>query len=397
MRQSVDIAVVGAGMVGLAIAHLLANNPLANVTVVDAGSKPSFSPQDDLSLRVSAIAPGSVDLLDKIGAWEEIESGRACPYRDMRVWDAAGHVEGPETLAFSAAEFGTRQLGFIVENNLVRAALLNAANQSNVAIRFETRINTMRNNADRYELELESGRTLSPQLVIAADGARSFVRESAGIDVDSWPHQQNAFVTHVTPELHHRNTAWQRFLPDGPIGLLPLQDGRVSIVWSTTPENANAALAMSEQQLSSRLTEVSGGILGRLEPTGERGAFPLQSQHAEHYVMPGLALIGDAAHSIHPLAGQGVNLGFADALKLADVLTQAIESGEVIGDRPVLRKYERSRKGDNQLMLSFVNGLNKLFSAEYSSLRPLRGAGMFAFNKSGPLRAHAVRVALGIR
>ena len=396
MKQPIDIVIVGAGMVGLAIANLLRKSDLANVTVIDAGKKPIFSLEDDLSLRVSAIAPGSVELLRAIGVWDEIATERACPYRDMRVWDAAGHADGPETVAFSAAEFAAPQLGFIVENILVRTALLNKVAQTNVATRFETTIKSMRKSSNRYELELDSGRTLAPELVIGADGARSFIRDAAAIEIDSWPHEQKAFVTHLMPELDHRNTAWQRFLTDGPLGILPLHDGRVSIVWSTTPENADDALAMTDEQLASRLTEISGGVLGRLTPSGDRGAFPLESQHAKHYVTPGLALVGDAAHAIHPLAGQGVNLGFADAIKLAEVLVSALEGGEFIGDRPVLRKYERARKGDNQLMLNFVRGLNKLFSAEYSSLQPLRGAGMAAFNKSGPLREHAVRVALGL-
>jgi 2-octaprenylphenol hydroxylase len=396
MKQPIDIVIVGAGMVGLAIANLLGKSDLANVTVIDAGKKPIFSLEDDLSLRVSAIAPGSAELLRAIGVWDEIATERACPYRDMRVWDAAGHADGPETVAFSAAEFAAPQLGFIVENILVRTALLNKVAQTNVATRFETTIKSMRKSSNRYELELDSGRTLAPELVIGADGARSFIRDAAAIEIDSWPHEQKAFVTHLMPELDHRNTAWQRFLTDGPLGILPLHDGRVSIVWSTTPENADDALAMTDEQLASRLTEISGGVLGRLTPSGDRGAFPLESQHAKHYVTPGLALVGDAAHAIHPLAGQGVNLGFADAIKLAEVLVRALEGGEFIGDRPVLRKYERARKGDNQLMLNFVRGLNKLFSAEYSSLQPLRGAGMAAFNKSGPLREHAVRVALGL-
>jgi 2-octaprenylphenol hydroxylase len=396
MKQPIDIVIVGAGMVGLAIANLLGKSDLANVTVIDAGKKPIFSLEDDLSLRVSAIAPGSAELLRAIGVWDEIATERACPYRDMRVWDAAGHADGPETVAFSAAEFAAPQLGFIVENILVRTALLNKVAQTNVATRFETTIKSMRKSSNRYELELDSGRTLAPELVIGADGARSFIRDAAAIEIDSWPHEQKAFVTHLMPELDHRNTAWQRFLTDGPLGILPLHDGRVSIVWSTTPENADDALAMTDEQLASRLTEISGGVLGRLTPSGDRGAFPLESQHAKHYVTPGLALVGDAAHAIHPLAGQGVNLGFADAIKLAEVLVSALEGGEFIGDRPVLRKYERARKGDNQLMLNFVRGLNKLFSADYSSLQPLRGAGMAAFNKSGPLREHAVRVALGL-
>lgn len=396
MKQPVDIVIVGAGMVGLAVANLLAQSDLANVTVIDAGRKPDFSSAGELSLRVSAIAPGSVELLRAIGVWDEIVAQRVCPYRGMRVWDAAAHADGPETVAFSADEFAMPQLGFIVENILVRTALFKKVVQTNVAMRFETTIKSMRKNSNRYELELDSGRTLAPELVIGADGARSFVRNAAAIEINSWPHAQKAFITHLVPELDHRNTAWQRFLSDGPIGILPLHDGRVSIVWSTTPENADEALAMTEQQLASRLTAVSGGVLGRLTAAGDRAAFPLESQHAKHYVTPGLALVGDAAHAIHPLAGQGVNLGFADAIKLADVLVSALEGGEFIGDRPVLRKYERARKGDNQLMLHFVSGLNRLFSAEYRSLQAIRGAGMYAFNKSGPLREHAVRVALGI-
>ena len=271
MKQPIDIVIVGAGMVGLAIANLLGKSDLANVAVIDAGKKPIFSLEDDLSLRVSAIAPGSAELLRAIGVWDEIATERACPYRDMRVWDAAGHADGPETVAFSAAEFAAPELGFIVENILVRTALLNKVAQTNVATRFETTIKSMRKSSNRYELELDSGRTLAPELVIGADGARSFIRDAAAIEIDSWPHEQKAFVTHLMPELDHRNTAWQRFLTDGPLGILPLHDGRVSIVWSTTPENADDALAMTDEQLASRLTEISGGVLGRLTPSGDRG------------------------------------------------------------------------------------------------------------------------------
>ncbi len=397
MKSAADIVIVGAGMVGLAVANLLARDDRLTVMVIDAGRKPVFSIDDDVSLRVSAIAPGSVELLASIGAWDPIAQERACPYRDMKVWDVNGHADGPETLSFGAAEFALPQLGFIAENVAVQHALLQQLDKTSTTIRFETKIDSIRRNGDRYEVELETARKLKPDLLIGADGARSFVRSCAEIPVRLWQHQQKAFVTHLRPELHHRNTAWQRFVNDGPIGLLPLQDGRVSCVWSTTPENADEALEMSDEQLSNRLTEISDGVLGRLTPAGPRGAFPLESQHAEHYVTEGLALVGDAAHAIHPLAGQGVNLGFADAEKLAQVISTELDRGEYVGDLPVLRKYERARIGANQLMLSFVDGLNRLFSSDSASLAQLRGAGMYASNKSGPIRNRAVQVALGIR
>ncbi len=247
------------------------------------------------------------------------------------------------------------------------------------------------------KLSLSTREKLNPDLLVGADGANSFVRGIAGIGVKSWPHAQKAFVTCLRPEFDHRNTAWQRFLSTGPIGLLPLPDGRISIVWSTTPELADEALSMSDLELSARLTEVTDGVLGKLTPSGPRGAFPLKSQHAVDYVQDGLVLIGDAAHTVHPLAGQGVNLGIADAKALANVIARALGAGENPGDLPWLRHYERAQRGANQTMLHFMNGLNKLFSNDSESLARLRGMGMYAFNMSGPIREHAVQVALGLR
>jgi 2-octaprenylphenol hydroxylase len=397
VKRQYDIAIVGAGMVGLTAAALMSKNDQLRITVIDAGKKPVFNAEDEISLRVSAIAPGSVDTLSAIGAWTEIVNKRACPYRDMKVWDAAGNAEGPETLSFGAAEFAVPQLGFIVENMLIQHALLQQIEQTDIAVRFKTLIKSVTGVGNRFEIELESGEKLSPDLLVGADGANSFVRGSAGIGVESWPHAQKAFVTCLRTQLSHHNTAWQRFLKDGPIGLLPLSDGRISIVWSTTPEQADEALGMSDDELSTKLADVSDGVLGKLTPAGPRGAFPLKSQHANEYVQDGLVLIGDAAHTVHPLAGQGVNLGFADAKELAHVISTALQTDENPGDRPVLRRYERAQKGANKTMLHFMDGLNRLFSNESAALARLRGAGMFAFNKSGPIRQHAVQTALGLR
>lgn len=397
MNGSYEVVVAGAGMVGLTAACLLAAEDRLNLTVIDAAGRPSFDPQGDVSLRVSAIAPGSQQLLARLGAWEEIRNTRMCPYRAMKVWDATGHVDSPETLVFDAAGFALPALGHIVENALLQHALLVQLEEQRVNVRFATPIRSVVRHGHRFELELDDGERLRPDLLVGADGAMSVVRGSAGIAVRTWPYAQRAFVAHLQPERGHRNTAWQRFLQEGPVGLLPLADGRVSVVWSTTPDIADEALRMSDETLSDKLTAVTDGVLGRLSAHGARGTFPLEARHAAQYVQEGLVLIGDAAHSIHPLAGQGVNLGFADAEELAHVLGRALDADENPGDLPTLRRYERARKGANEAMLRFTDALNRLFSNDSPSLARLRRAGMFLFNKSGPVRDRAVRTALGIR
>jgi 2-octaprenylphenol hydroxylase len=400
MNREYDILIAGAGMVGLTIALLLAQgdtNEQLKITVVDAGDRPSFDPEQDVSLRVSAIASGTASLLDRLGVWESIADTRACPYRDMRVWDAQGNVEGPETLRFDAAEFAVPQLGFIVENILIQDALLAALDESNVSINFATRIKSVQKSGDRFVVEYGDGQTMKPELLVGADGASSFVRNSAGITVKSWKFSQTAFVTHLQPEVSHRNTAWQRFLKNGPVALLPLSDGRVSTVWTTTPEQAQELSDGSEDEVAALMSDATDRVLGELVPSGPRGSFPLKSQHANRYVLAGLALVGDAAHAVHPLAGQGVNLGLADARVLGEVISAALAAGEYPGDLPVLRRYERARKVANKSMLHFIDGINRLFSNDSTPLARLRGVGMALFNKSGPIREFAVQVALGIR
>jgi 2-octaprenylphenol hydroxylase len=396
VKQKHDIVIAGAGMVGLAAAALLDRNDRLDVTVVDAGPEPDFDTGAEFGLRVSSIAPGSIGILEQAGAWQDIVGARACPFRAMKVWDAAGNVDGPETLSFAAAEFGLGELGYIVENELIRTALVHRLQDSGVTLCFDTPIDTVTRAGHRFRLSTAAGEALSPDLLVAADGARSMVRDSAGIAVDTWAHEQKALVTMLRTETGHRDTAWQRFLDTGPIGMLPLADGRISIVWSTTPGEADDALGMTDEALSDKLTEVSDGALGRLDVAGPRGVFPLVSQHARHYVQDGVVLVGDAAHSIHPLAGQGVNLGFADAGTLAEIIGEAVEREENPGDLPVLRRYERARKGANRTMLHFMDFLNRLFSNESRPLARLRGTGMFLFNKSGPVRNHAVHTALGL-
>lgn len=399
MNERYSIVVVGGGVTGLMAATLLAkceHHERLDITLVDAAARPHFSAADDVDLRVSAIASGTAELFAGVGAWDFVAATRASAYERMRVWDEDQSPDGPATLCFDADEFAVPQLGFIVENVLLQETLLQQLDRSDAKLRFDSPLQALRRVDDRYKIDLQADETLTADLVIAADGARSFVRSAAGIEAREWPYEQTAFVTHLQPERRHGATAWQRFTRDGPLGILPLDDGRVSVVWSTTPEKAAAALEADDEAAGRLLTEVSDGVLGELAIAGPRGAFPLCARHATHYVLPNLALIGDAAHAIHPLAGQGANLGLQDAAELAQQVRVALSSGLHPGDRPVLRRYERARKGANATMLHFMTGLNRLFTTDSRIIGELRAAGMRWFNRSGPIRTHAVKVALGV-
>ena len=398
MKDRFDLVIVGAGITGLTLAALLAESRYRerlSLTLVDAAPRPLYRDDDDIALRVSAIAGGSVALLDRIGAWSYVSNTRVCPYDQMRVWDESCSVDSSATLRFDAAEFAVAQLGFIVENVLLQHAVLEVLNATDVDLMFSTAISSLRRHDAQHRLELDSGQELAADLVIGADGAQSFVRESVGIGTHDWPYGQSAFVTHLRPEEPHRNTAWQRFLQDGPLGMLPLADGRISVVWSTSTERVEHVMSLSDDELGRLLSEASDNVLGNLTAAGPRAAFPLCARHAEHYVLPGVALIGDAAHAVHPLAGQGANLGLQDAATLHAVIEAALASGEHPGDRPVLRRYERTRKGANATMLHFLTGLNRLFATDSALVRELRTTGMRLFNRSGPIREHMVGVALG--
>ena len=399
MKRRFDVVIAGAGLVGLTLAVRLAQCPGADalrVTVVDATARPSISADDEIALRVSAIAAGSAELLQSVGAWQRVSASRLSPYECMRVWDETDAPDSPSALSFEAAEFAVPQLGFIVENVVLQDALLRQLDDTNVELRFESPIRSLRLKDRRYTIEFEDGIRRDADLIVGADGSRSFVRAAVGIETRSWPLDQTAFVTHLLPEFDHQATAWQRFTRDGPLGILPLADGRVSVVWSTRPEVATRALEVSDEALGEMLTEASDQVLGKLSVAGPRGAFPLGAQHAQQYVLPGVALVGDAAHAIHPLAGQGVNLGLQDVAEFADVVETALDQGLHPGDLPVLRRYERARKGANAAMLHFTTGLNRLFTTDSRLVAELRTTGMRLFNSSGPLKERAVKVALGV-
>lgn len=393
-----EIIIVGGGVTGLTIAALLAHGPHADelrISLVDAAPRPVFDIAADVALRVSAVSLGSARLLASVGAWQVVERARLCPYEHMRVWDQDEEMDGPSTLHFDADEFAVPALGYIVENVLLQQAILSVLEASAVELRFATPIASIRLGNPRHTLELANGDSLQASLIVGADGARSLVRKNAGIDVSDTRYAQTALVTHLETEQPHNNTAWQRFLREGPLGMLPLADGRISVVWSTTPEKAAQAIDGNDTELGNTLTTASDAVLGQLRVAGSKGAFPLNALHAKEYVRHGIALIGDAAHAVHPLAGQGANLGLRDAHQLATVLHAALDNGEHPADRPVLRRYERARRGENANMMRFMTGLNRLFAADSSVLSELRRTGMTLFNHSGPLRERVVASALG--
>lgn len=393
------VVIAGGGVAGLCVAALLDRSGIADlleVVVIDADTPQPWDPGSDVGLRVSALSAGSLATLNTLGVTPRLDAARASPYRDMRVWDSQGDACGADALHFSAADAALPSLGSIVEDVLVRDCLRAALRDSGVALRFGTAIESVTPGKTGTTLALSDGDSLSADLLVGADGGRSFVREALGIDVTGWRYAQAAFVTHARPDSPHRETAWQRFLPGGPIALLPLSDGRVSIVWSTSPDHARELLAADEASVSAQLTAASDAVLGNLVVAGPRGSFPLAAQHANRYVVRGAALVGDAAHTVHPLAGQGANLGIADAVALSETVVAALTAGENPGDLPVLRRYERARRGANATMLHFIDLLSRLFGSEASLVAELRRGGMRAFNRSGPVKQRAMRVALGL-
>lgn len=396
-----EVLIVGGGMVGATLAALLGEAGVA-VTVLDA--RPAPLAKSDLAgmppgRRVSAITPVSQRLLTGLGAWEAIQACRVTPYTEMRVWDAQGSGE----IAFEAAQAGVAALGHIVENDVVLAALeARLATLPSVTQRFGAVIEGLQTEAGgAAHLTLEGGETLSTPLVVAADGARSRLRTLAGIDAASHDTGQVAVVTTVRTALPHGGVARQVFLPTGPLAFLPLtlagEPRYCSIVWSTSPEEAERLVALPRAALGEALEAAFEGRLGEVDVIDDALAVPLVQRHAERYVRPGLALIGDAAHSIHPLAGQGVNLGLMDAAVLAEELLAARRRGIAPGNARILARYARRRRGDNAAMLALMDGFRLLFGATHPALTLARNLGLSGVDRATPLKRLLMRQAIGER
>ena len=395
-RPDFDVVIVGGGMVGLATAALIAREPrLAGLRVAVVEKIAPRAPVDgDVDLRVSALSRASERVLAAAGAWSAIEP-HACPYERMIAWDAAGTPEAADALRFDAAEAGEPDLGHIAENLRIQCALAESPTLRGVT-QLRAGLDALEFGADAVRVELDDGRSVSAGLLVGADGGPSKVRELCGISRGGWSYGQVAVVAHLEPERPHRNTAWQRFLPEGPLALLPLRDGRVSLVWTTTPEAAKSLAGAEPAEFSRCVTEASARVLGALRLSSARAGFPLALWHAREYVRARLALVGDAAHTIHPLAGQGVNLGFLDAASLAEVLADAVESGTDPASLRVLRRYGRWRRAENAVMLGACDTINRTFGERSVAVAGLRRLGLAAVGAQAPVRRLLMRRALGL-
>ena len=397
MEMRADVLIVGAGMVGSALALALKNSGL-EILLLDGSplSVKPFDPQSAFEPRVSALSAASQRILERLGVWDGISARRASPYRDMQVWDGSGTGQ----IHFSATSVHAEVLGHIVENRVVQDALLDRLHDCDMGLLANARLEQMRRSGDEWLLTLADGRKLRSPLVIAADGANSAVRRLAGCATREWDYLHHAIVTSVRSSLPHQMTAWQRFTDDGPLAFLPLErDGQqdwCSIVWSTTPEQAQRLMLLEEEDFCRELERAFEGRLGTVVSADSRLCVPLRQRHAKRYVAEGLALIGDAAHTIHPLAGQGVNLGFLDAAVLAEVLLHARERGERLADVRVLSRFERRRMPHNLGLMAAMEGFERLFQADSLALRWLRNTGLKSVDQMPEAKALFVRQALGL-
>ena len=392
-----DLIIVGAGMVGSALALALEHSGL-EILVVDGGplSVRPFAAEGAFEPRVSALSAASQRILERLGVWDGIAARRVSPYRDMRVWDGSG----TGSVHFSAASVHAEVLGHIVENRAVQDALLDRLHDSQIGLLGSARLEQLRRSGDGWLLTLADGRELRAPLLVAADGANSAVRRLAGCATREWDYLHHAIVTSVRCERAHQATAWQRFTDDGPLAFLPLarqgDEHWCSIVWSTVPAEAERLMALDDEAFRHELGKAFEWRLGQVTAVDPRLCIPLRQRHAKRYVESGLALIGDAAHSIHPLAGQGVNLGFLDAAVLAEVLLHALQRGEQTNDVRVLSRYERRRMPHNLAMMAAMEGFERLFQADPLPLRLLRNSGLNWVDDLPDAKALFVRRALGL-
>jgi len=391
-----DIIVVGAGLVGASFAALLAkwqkdkhHSPL-RIALIDAGNPPSLPNLDandaQFDPRVVALTHASQSMFASLGLWEKIQTQRACAYTAMHVWDH----DGTANIQFAAQEIQQQHLGHIVENSILQCSLLDyLAEQSSVSILRGIKVNSIKvDNIDKSPtvttLLCEDGTSLSANLIVAADGGHSTIRRLANMDTREWDYHHKAIVATVRTSQPHQFTAWQNFLPSGPLAFLPLDhpsENYCSIVWSLESEKADKIMALNDDEFCHAVSRAFQHRLGDAVSVSQRYNFPLHQRHAVHYVSDNIVLMGDAAHTIHPLAGQGVNLGLLDAQALAQELIRGIERDLPVNEPSILRRYQRQRKVNNVEVMLLMEALKRLFGHKNIAVRWLRNAGLKKVNE----------------
>ena len=384
--QQFDLIIVGGGLAGASLALALRETRL-RIALVE-----SQLPQrpDGWDARIYAISPANAALLESIGAWRHLDAARMTPIRAMQV-----HGDGTGKLDFSAFETGVAELGWIVESSLMACEFWESAKrQANLTLFCPARPGHLEFRHDAVVLGLGDGTTLSARLLVGADGRDSWVRQSAGLAAVNTPYGEKGVVANFSTEKFHRNTAFQWFRDDGVLAYLPLPEKRISIVWSTPDAHADALCSLSPEALCQRVAEAGDFALGQLELLTAPAAFPLRLMRVPQTVAPRLALIGDAAHGIHPLSGHGINLGFQDARELATLLA-ATQPWQDIGAERLLQRYQRARREETVLLQTTTDSLHRLFQSSSPGLSSLRNFGLSLTDGLPFIKNALVRYALG--
>ena len=389
-KNHYDIVIVGGGIVGLTMANSLLG---LNLKVALIERYEPVAVTAEINNRVSAINRAAITFFQQAGIWQHMPPERLSDFLKMHVWDTTGVGQ----IDFDSAEYGAQALGYIIENNVLQQALRdNLKPSENIDCLCPYAIQSVDLTHSKQFVTLDDGSELSCNLIIGADGGDSIVRQAANIDFQRKTYGQLGVVATVATELPHDKTARQCFLPSGPLAFLPLADGRCSIVWSLDEEQADIVMSLDDDTFSRQLEHAFEFKLGAVASVSPRSAFPLAHGHVNAYVQSGLALIGDAAHTIHPLAGQGANLGIMDALSLADIIKTALEQNRQWYALHTLRGYERQRKGDNLLMEAAMSGFKALFGNQDPLLGTLRNTGLNMVNQLPMVKHQLMQHALGL-
>lgn len=389
-QPNYDVVVVGGGMVGAAAALGLAQTGWS-VALLEHEAPQPFEVESVPDLRVSAIGCTSVSLLKQLGAWPQVQQMRYAPYRRLETWEQPG-----SQVVFDAASLLLPELGFMVENRVLQLALWQQmATCPNLTLLCPSRLQTMVRVDDYWKITLDAQREIQSHLVVGADGANSLVRRLAGIGTSGWQYRQSCMLITVETDTAQQDTTWQQFFPSGPRAFLPLFDNWASLVWYDRPQRIRQLQALPLAQLNQEVAAAFPSRLGTVNAIAA-GSFPLVRRHAQQYVQPGLVLLGDAAHTINPLAGQGVNLGYRDVKALLEVLNQAREQAESWHSEQVLQRYQRRRRTDNLIMQSGMDVFYTAFSNDLPAVKFVRNLALMAAQRAGKLKEHALKYALGL-
>lgn len=390
MEKHYDVIVVGGGMVGAAVGCCLGGSAL-RVAVIERDRPEPFAQEQPHDLRVSALSIASRNMMEMVGAWQGVASRRFCPFRRMRVWETEGETE------FNSGDINCEELGYIVENRITQLALLEKLPEfDNVDLICPAHIKKIEYRSGKPQIELDDGSLLACKLMVAADGGQSKVRQAVGLGVTSWDYQQHALVIYIETEYGQQDITWQHFVPSGPQAFLPLTGPFGSIVWYNSPDEVNRLKKLSHAALRDELMLAFPDCLGNVKRVIATASFPLRRQHAQAYVKQGVALVGDAAHMINPLAGQGVNIGLLDAAALAQVLVEAERQGQDIAGIAALKRYEQMRRSENLKMMTIMDVFYHIFSNQVLPLKFLRNLGLGLAERIKPAKRKVMRYAMGL-